>query len=230
MSYLFDETAKDFDVTKLNPEQASAYKAYKQEADPEFMKELKEAQKLFTGDGINGTYRIEVVYEYRRSAQKRCVALINVYKSNKDRTLDLDTPLFFCSSDEDPGAGCGKVLIGDELMATLEDKTIIKVLWCDTCKKYVNRMVLCSSLFMNNEPKTIAERVYKLFRELNSDADIVLTHHKKDLKKAQEDLKGNALMKARQGRERALYPLNNIIKDITDGGRVVKKITDFLSV
>ena len=69
-----------------------------------------------------------------------------------------------------------------------------------------------------------------MFRELNSDADIVLTHHKKDLKKAQEDLKGNALMKARQGRERALYPLNNIIKDITDGGRVVKKITDFLSV
>lgn len=240
MSFLFDDASPTFDPNKLNKEQAAAWKAYNEKPDPELMKELQRAQQLFTGDGINGTYRIEVVYEYRRSAQKRCVALINVYRSNKDRALDLDQPLFFCTKvsdvdssdalDQGEAVGCGRVLTGDEFAATLEGGGMLKVLWCDICKKYVNRLMLCSSIFMNNEPKAIAERVYKLFRELNSDADIVITHHKRDLKKAQEDIKGDSLSKARLGRERAMYPLKNIIKDAGDAGLVVKKITDFLSI
>lgn len=236
MSILFDDTHKDFDPTKLTEEQAATYRAFKAKADPEFMASLKKAQEIVTGDGVNGTFRIEVVYEYRRSAQKRCVALINVYRSNRERTLDMDQPLFFCSmspdddSEVDQTLGCGSVLTGDELMATLEGGSIAKVLWCGTCNRYINRMVLCSSLFMNNEPKIVAERVYKLFRELNSDADIVLTHHKGNMKKAQEDLKGNSLTNIRAQRERALYPLRNIIKDVNSGGSIARKIEDFLSI
>lgn len=228
MSYMFDELAKDFDPTKLTREQAETFNAFNQKADPEFMEELERANKLYTGDGINGTYRIEVTYEHRRSGVKRSVALITVYRSNKERDLNMDVPLFLCSSEQ--GEGCGAVLTGDELIATLESGEVTKVLYCTNCKKYINRYLSCNSFFMNNEPKVIAERVYKLFRELNSDADIVLTYHKADIKAATEDYKGSSLRKVKEKREKALYPLKNIIKDAGDSGLIIRKITDFLSV
>lgn len=228
MSYLFDEFSTSFDKTKLSEEQLTTYNAANAEVDQEMLNDIKEKHKLFTGETLFGSYRIEVVYEYRRSSRQRSVALINVYKSNKNRSLDLDEPLFLCSSESDSSVGCGKVLTGEELAATLEDGTVMKVLWCETCKKYVNRMFLCASLFMNNEPKTIAKRVYHLFRELNSDADIVVTYNKHDMRKAQEDKHGKQLEKLRTERERAIYPLYRIIQD--SEASILKKIEDFLSV
>lgn len=227
MSILFDQFSKDFDPTKLSEAQERTYKAANSEDDG-IGEELKKQHKLLTGDALFGRFRIEVVYEHRRSSRQRTIALINIYKSNKDRALDLDEPLFLCSSEESADVGCGKVLTGEELAARLDDGTVMKVLWCDTCKKYVNRMLLCSSIFMNNEPKTIAKRVYNLFRELNSDADIVITYNKKDLKKAQEDKWGGALTKARDSRERAIYPLYRIIQDSESS--ILKKIEEFLSI
>jgi hypothetical protein len=228
MSFLFDEFSQGFDKSKLTEEQLSTYNAANAEVDQDLLKEIKDKHKLFTGETLFGTYRIEVVYEHRRSSRQRSVALINVYKSNKNRSLDLDEPLFLCSSESDPSVGCGKVLTGEELAATLEDGSVIKVLWCDSCKKYVNRLLLCASLFMNNEPKTIAKRVYHLFRELNSDADIVITYNKHDMKKAQEDKQGKKLEKLRTERERAIYPLYRIVQD--SEASILKRIEDFLSV
>jgi hypothetical protein len=228
MSYLFDEFSNSFDKTKLTSAQATTYNASHGEEDVELTAKLKEAHKVVTGANLFGKYRIEVVYEYRRSGRQKSVALINIYKSSQNRTLDLDEPLFMCSSENDPSAGCGKILTGEELAATLDDGTVMKVLWCENCKKYVNRLLLCSSLFMNNEPKTIAKRVYSLFRELNSDADIVITYNKHDLKKAQEDKHGKKLEKLRDQRERAIYPLYRIIQD--SEASILKKIEDFLLI
>jgi molybdopterin biosynthesis enzyme MoaB len=81
---------------------------------------------------------------------------------------------------------------------------------------------------MNNEPKTIAKRVYHLFRELNSDADIVITYNKHDMKKGQEDKQGKKLEKLRTERERAIYPLYRIVQD--SEASILKRIEDFLSV
>ena len=50
------------------------------------------------------------------------------------------------------------------------------------------------------------------------------------IKAATEDYKGSSLRKVKEKRERALYPLRNIIKDAGDAGLIIRKITDFLSV
>ena len=126
--------------------------------------------------------------------------------------------------------GCGCVLKNDDMLATLEDGTMMKVVFCDTCKKYVNKAMTASHLFLNNPKKVIAERVYKLFCELNRDADIVIVYTNKDFKKANESRGGEKLEKARQ-REVSIYPLGNMIKDVGAGeSAMAKKIEDFLSV
>jgi hypothetical protein len=53
----------------------------------------------------------------------------------------------------------------------------------------------------------------------------------KNIKKANEDWRGEKLQEAREKREASLYPLKNIISDVTAGeSSVLRKIEDFLSV
>lgn len=176
-----------------------------------------------------GTYRIYVYFEYRRSSHWNSPCFIMVTRSNKDMSLDLDSPLFFCDG-ENEGEGCGKVLTGEDLLATLESGEMVKVVYCNYCKKYINKKMSSSHLFFNNPKKAIAKRVYSLFCELDRDADIVCIYMNKDIKKANEDWRGEKLDEARSSREASIYPLNNIIKDVTAGeSTVLKKIEDFLS-
>lgn len=223
MSILFDEFNKNFDPKVLTPNQMAMLRASKAEADPEEVKVLEDSR------GIIAKYRIEVIYDYRRKKSDTCPCLINVYKSNGKLDLDLDTPLFFCSSEENPMYGCGSVLTEEEQEAQLEDGTYMTVLWCKKCQKYVNRLILCSSIFINQTPMIIAEKVYKLFRELDSNSDIVVKYFKRDIKKSNEGW-GDKLETARDQRERAIYTLKSILKDIGDSGLIIKKIKDFLSV
>lgn len=177
-----------------------------------------------------GTYRIYVYFEYRRSSHWNSPCFIMVTRSNKDMSLDMDSPLFFCDG-ENEGEGCGKVLTGEDLLATLESGEMVKVVRCDNCKKYINKKMTSSHLFFNNPKKAIAKRVYSLFCELNRDADIVIVYTNKNFKKANEDWRGEKLDEARASREASLYPLSNIIKDVTAGeSNVLRKIEDFLSV
>jgi len=177
-----------------------------------------------------GKYRIYVTFEYRRSSHWKSPCFITVHRSNKDATLDLDVPLFFCDGEKE-GDGCGKVLTGEDLLATLESGQMMKVVYCDTCKRYINKELTASSLFLNNQKKDIAKRVYSLFCELGRDADIVIIYTNKNLKKANEDWRGEKLDEVRNTREASLYPLKNIIGDVTAGeSNVLRKIEDFLNV
>jgi hypothetical protein len=176
-----------------------------------------------------GTYRIYIYFEYRRSSHWNSPCFIMVTRSNKDQTLNMDAPLFFCDGEKE-GEGCGKVLTGEDLLATLESGEMVKVVYCAQCKKYINKKLTSSHLFLNNPKKTIAKRVYSLFCELNRDADIVCIYMNKDIKKANEDWRGEKLDEARSSREASLYPLKNIISDVTAGeSSVLRKIEDFLS-
>lgn len=184
---------------------------------------------LFKTDNTFGKYRIEIAFEYRRSAKGPSPCFLSVYKSNRSPDLDLDTPLFFCSGEKETD-GCGGVLSGDDLMATLENGDMMKVVYCEVCKKYVNKALTSSHLFLYNTKKDIAARAYKLFCELNRDCDIVLIYTNKDFKKANDHKYGDMLDRARQ-REVSLYKLGNIIKDVSAGeSAVVRKIEDFISV
>ena len=184
---------------------------------------------LFKSDNTFGKYRIEITFEFRRSSRGPSPCFLGVYKSNRSPDLDMDTPLFFCSGEKETD-GCGCVLTGDDLIATLEDGSLMKVLYCETCKKYVNKALTSSHLFLHNTKKDIAARAYKLFCELNRDCDIVLIYTNRDFKKASEHKYGELLEKARQ-REVALYKLGNLVKDVSAGeSAVLKKIEDFISV
>lgn len=226
---MFDDARLDFDPNNLTDKQKEIWEAYNSEPDPELLDELKKTSD-FTGDGVLGTYRIYVYFDFRRKGTEKSPALISVTKSNKKADLDMDLPLFFCSSEKHPELGCGRVLKGPELLATTQSGEQFKAIYCDNCKQYVNVEITCSNLFMNNTKKTIAERVYKLFRELNSDADIVVKYFKNDIKKTFNEVKWDGMNKVRENRERSIYTLGRMLKDVGDSGNLQKKIEDFLSV
>lgn len=207
MSLLFDELETDIDPSKDN----------------EFIDMLRPDTSMY------GKYRIEITFEFRRSSIKNSPCFIGVYRSNKSPDLNMDFPLFFCSGERDED-GCGSILTNDDMLATLESGQMMKVVFCDKCGKYINKQLTASHLFFNNTKKSIAERVYKLFCELNRDADIVLVYTNKDIKKANESKYGEDLNKVRD-REVSIYPLANLIKDVSAGESEVKrKIEDFISV
>jgi hypothetical protein len=239
MSILFDEFSQQyadkdgrFDPTKLNPEQAIIYNASQKAPDEDLLKDIKKSASLETS--MFGTYRIYVYFEHRRTSRGRSPCSIQVFLSNKKPDLNLDTPLYFCSAKQDEledqaaeKIGCGKVLTEPTMLVN----HMYQCVFCKNCNKYVNIELAHDQLFMNNSRKEIAALIYKLFRELNSDADIVVKYFKRDIRNATVDAKAvDKLEAARTNRERAMYTMGNIIKDVGDGGNILRKIEDFISV
>ena len=86
---------------------------------------------------------------------------------------------------------------------------------------------LTSALFYNMTTDAFAEEIVKWYNKLNQSADIYIKYHPTDIRvKAMTDAFG--LEAARQRRGLTIYPLANIIKDVSAGSSLKSRFKALL--
>lgn len=226
MSVLFNEADKAFNPKNLTGKAKEIYEASQKGLDPDYQPDQETKDALGSFDRP-AKYKIEVVLSTDRRRIGPSACMITIFKSGGALHGGGDELMYTCRNEKDRDMGCGKILKGDVWMGTINNQ-IVTAYFCKTCKKYVNRELLGSSIFYKLPVKTIAENIYKFFRELDSDADIYLKHIKVDVRKSAESPKDMAKVPTKM--EYAIYTVQNIMKDAGNNSQIVKKIEDFISV
>ena len=226
MSILFNEADKTFRPKNLTGKAKEVYEASKKGLDPNYEPE-EEVKSALGSSNKPAKYKIEVVLTTDRKTAGVSACMITLFRSGGALHGGGDELMYLCRNEKNRDMGCGSILKGKAMIGTVGNQ-IVTVYYCKKCKKHVNRELLGSSVFYKLPIKTLAENIYNLFRELDSDADIYMKHIRVDVRKGIED---KNLMRAMQSKiEYAIYTVNNIMKDVTNGSQVLKKIEGFISV
>jgi hypothetical protein len=186
--------------------------------------------KIATGD-TPARYKIEVHFGPRRTTNGPNVAAISVFESGLHLDGEGDELMYICA-ERDKGLalnapnvadtdivwgkeGCGKFIPGKNLRAG------VAVCVCEK-RKMMKSEELTSTLLVNLSTEKISNLVASWFRKLDNDADIYVKYHPTDIRyQAMADAQG--LDKARSLRGLTIYPLKNIVKDVSNGATLEKR-------
>ncbi len=180
---------------------------------------------------IRAKYKIEIHFGPKRTTNGPNIASITVFESGLHLNGEGDELMYICAERDKglalnaPGVqdtdiqrgreGCGKFIPGKNL------QNGVAICACEK-RKMIKSEELTSTLLVNLTTEKIANLVASWFRKLNNDADIYVKYHPTDIRyKAMEAAEG--LDKARMLRGLTIYPLKNIIKDISNGATIEKR-------
>jgi hypothetical protein len=178
----------------------------------------KELQIAATVADIRAKYKIEVTFEKNRTSQGPNLLGIQVWESGKRFNGGGDELAFFCK-DVKSDEGCFGVITSDFIKGG--------VAYCQTCNKGVVADRLTNMILGKVSSQALAEQLAKMFRQLNSNADILIKYHKTDPRYvSMERAKGPDVAKRLKGMH--IYPLKNILKDTSAGADLVKRFKAFV--
>lgn len=168
------------------------------------------------------TYKIEINFSKRRSNRSHFPGSLMIWRSGSALSGGGDEGMYPCPDDRCPG------YISPELISVTAQKA-----GCPKCQKIwglhqLKEMRLCSLT-----PRNWALLVLRHFVRLGHDADVYLKMHPVDirnqtLREQMKDCGGEQLAKARGNRQPVIYPLKNIIKDLSAGADMLKRFEAFV--
>lgn len=166
-------------------------------------------------------FKIEVTFGAGRTTKGPNLLGIQVWESGKRLNGGGDDLAFWClSNDLTQPAGCGGIITSQYIKGGIA--------YCPHCERGVNHDLLTNMKIGRIATKNLAETCEKLFRQLDSNADLYLKYHKTDIRyAAMEQAKGVAV--ARRLRGMHIYPLKNILKDTAFGASVTGRFLAFLT-
>lgn len=166
-------------------------------------------------------FKIEVTFGVGRTTKGPNLLGIQVWESGKRLNGGGDDLSFWClSNNKKNPAGCGGIITSQYIKGGIA--------YCPHCEKGVNANLLTNMKIGRVGTKNLADLLEKLFRQLDSNADIYLKYHKTDIRyAAMEQAKGVAV--ARRLRGMHIYPLKNILKDTAHGASVSGRFLAFLT-
>lgn len=183
-------------------------------------------------------YKIEIHFGKNRTVSGPNICAISAYESGKHLDGEGDEMMYICSErdrglmvggqvskDKDApiqrgSDGCGAFLSGKQIKGGIA--------MCNSCGRAIKAEALTNTIFLSLPTKRLSAFVATWFRRLDSDCDIYVKYHPTDIRyKAMQDAHG--LDKARMLRGLSIYPLANIIKDVTAGATLEGRIQAFLS-
>ncbi len=218
---LFEESSKYFDEHMLDDVQRRIRRNSQESMKDDY--EMPEDVKPFfkRPEEIKGKYKIQVLFGPKRSTAKS-LCMVHVFESGGKLHEHQDQLCYFCWDIEDRNIGCRGVIPASKITGGVG--------WCDACKGPRATSKMTEYIVYHLPMSVIAENVYKLFRTLNSDADIYIKFAKNDIRKLTEmGERGLRDMQAIEDkREAVIYPLKHILKDVSNGSNVVHKIETFL--
>lgn len=219
---LFSEADKYFETNMLDEVQRRVYDAANLSNDPNY--EMPEDVKQFfkRPEEVKAKYKIQILFGPRRNTSHTNLCMVHVFESGGYHHEHQDQLCYFCWDIEDRNIGCRKVIPASKINGSVG--------WCDTCKAPRVTSKLTEFIVYNLPTAIIADNVYKLFRSLDSNADIYIKHAKNDIRKLTElgDKGLRDMKKIEDQRDAVIYPLKHILKDVSNGSNVIHKIDTFL--
>ncbi len=179
--------------------------------DPELYKNL---------DGeIRAKYKIEVTFGEGRTSNGPNLVGIQVWESGKRLNGGGDDLAFWCRSTESE-EGCWGLITSNNVRGGIA--------YCGNCQRAVNADLLTNMKIGRVITKNLSADLEKLFRYLDSNADLYLKFHKTDIRYiAMERAKGHEAARRLKGMH--IYPLKNILKDISNGASLLGRFQAFLT-
>lgn len=180
-----------------------------------------DVHKTLSDGTIKAKYKIEVTFTQGRTVQGPNLVGIQVWESGKAFHGGGDELAFFCKdSAKGSDQGCWGVILSDFVRAG--------VAYCPHCERAVNAERLTNMKVGKVTSQSLAAELSKLFRDLDSRADIYLKYHKTDIHYiAMERAKGPDVAARLKGMH--LYPLKNIIADTAAGADLTKRFHVFIT-
>ena len=192
-------------------------------------KRMEALDKLLREDG-KAKFKIELFLgSTEQSRIKPIPGLLSFYQSGKKAHGGGDSKIYIC-----PGAHLKRNDCSSRIPA---ESTGFGFLVCPRCGITWEGTQVIGEIFSRNVMKTWANTIYKYFRVLDMNADIVFKHGVDPIRKITEAVisneKGrvainNDKLTGLRRRVTHIYPLANIIKDISSGANLQKRLEAFL--
>lgn len=219
---LFSESDKYFETNMLDEVQRRIYDSSlaSNNENYEIPDELKPLFKR--SDEIKAKYKIQIFFGPKRKTSDKNLCMVHVFESGGHYHEHQDQLCYFCWDIENRNVGCRNIIPASKISGSVG--------WCDTCKAPRATPRMTEFIVYNLPTKIIADNVYKLFRALDSDADIYIKHAKNDIRKLTEmgDKGLKDMRKVEEQRDAVIYPLKHILTDVSNGSNIAHKIDDFL--
>lgn len=171
---------------------------------------------------VRAKWRIEITFLKNRSLTRPTPYGCKIWEAGAALNGDGDVGAFWClNSDPDSNDGCRGIIPADCVRGG--------VAICPHCKRAINAEMLTDETGGNVYMDALAAYISDLFRRrLGSNADIYIKYHREDIRYiAMMKAKGPAAAQKYKGMH--IYPLDRILKDISSGADLTKRIKAFLT-
>jgi len=238
----FSESDKNFDPNRLDPASKRTFDAAQSVDDPKWEMDPRLDLVVKEGRGLRAGYKIEVHFGPGRTDRRKYKALILLMESGKHFHGGGDGQMYMCldhrpyeATNTTPPSvlpalrakmkkqafkisGCGSPIPSSQVQLGLAR--------CPACQRIINAEHLMGQLPFYGTTQDLAELVEILFLSLRHNADIYCKYDRKDIRFAVCE-KAKGLEEARQLRGLFIYPLKNIIKEVSAGATLRSRFEAF---
>lgn len=181
----------------------------------------KQAKEVGLDGPVRAKWKIEVTFSEKRTTHGPNLFGVQIWESGRRLNGGGDDLTFWClSNDPDSQEGCGATITSDNIKG--------QVAFCPSCKRAVNAEMLTNMKVGRMTTKMLATEIEKMFRKLDSNADIYIKYHKTDIRYiAMERAKGPDTARRLKGMH--IYPLKNILRDTANGASLHGRLVAFLT-
>jgi hypothetical protein len=176
----------------------------------------EEMDKLANAKDERAKYKIEITYLESRRIGAPSACSVAVWESGKRFHGGGDQSMFWCVNSKNNDEGCGGIIPDSMVRGGMA--------LCPHCKKMVNQSFLPVERVGVFTPPNLAKEIERLFRHMNSDADLYLKFHRTDAAGMT-----NTRAEGRKTSEAVIYTLKSIMRDILGGSDLIKRIEAFLT-
>lgn len=191
------------------------------DAEQALVSKKMEALDKFFAKRLDAKYKVEVLFGKERSTWKPCAGALSIYLSGTKLHGGGDEKLYLC-----PRKDCGGVIFPNERLGG--------TVMCRKCEVMQAENDLVGELLFRLTPKDWAHVILKYYVKLDHNADIYLKYHPTDIryKAAMEIARnrgGEEINKARKNRGLHIYPLNRIVRDVSNGADLYDRFLSFIT-
>jgi hypothetical protein len=210
---------------------SEAHPDFEKIADPRVLAAVERARKTASlsseqaEKGIGSTpeirarFKIEVMFEKGRTSAGPNLCGIQIWESGKKFHGGGDELMYWCM-DTESNQGCKGPIPSDLIKGPFA--------MCPNCNRAIRMDRAVNMRILRVPTKVLADELVKLFRSLNSNADLYLKFHKTDVRYiAMEKAKGPDVARRLKGMH--IYPLKNILKDTANGSDLGARFLAFLT-
>lgn len=184
-----------------------------------------EAMDKLLAEAKKAKYKLEIMFGRDYRTGQAYPGALSIWESGAKLHGGGDTKVYECP---------GKALKKNDCMGLIPDASQgYGFLVCPSCKTVWKGGQVHGEVFARLTTEGWATLLYKYWVRLGHNADLYMKRPRRDIRRAAQDEQekqrgGELLMKSRK-RETSIYPLKNIIKDVSAGADPIKRFKAFLS-